>query len=139
MMYKNVFIAADFANKRNLAKVKVETGETKKNLFGKDKPVTKKINKYVDTNKKSDSLIDGASLANNMNLKMKELSEEGYEIISITPVESGSYNANHKMGSISSSKRIFSETEAVSGSTGYGYGYGYSYTEGIIITALKRN
>ena len=138
MSYKNVFVAADFANKRKLVEIEEDTGEVKKGLFGKEKPVTRKVEKYVDLKKKSDSLIDGRSLAAKMDLKMKELSEDGYTVFSVSPVISGSYSSNHKEGTISSSPRIFSDTEAVSGKTGYGYGYGYSYTEGFIITAIKQ-
>jgi hypothetical protein len=56
--------------------------------------------------------------------------EEGFEIISITPVLSGAYDYNTKH-----------ETSVMfhfAWGWGYGYGYGYSYTEGVVITARAR-
>ncbi|MEO1856718.1 MAG: hypothetical protein ABGY95_05045 [Rubritalea sp.] len=52
---------------------------------------------------------------------VEQLIEDGYEILSITPVTSGLWKHNHqKMGD-----------------GGWGYGYGYSITDGMSIIAKK--
>ncbi|WP_175443594.1 hypothetical protein [Chryseobacterium taeanense] len=54
-------------------------------------------------------------------------------IISIVPISSGRYNYQYSSEVISSSRRMFSETEKVIGGRSYGLGYGYIYTEGVLL------
>ena len=76
-------------------------------------------------------------MASDLDDAISELSEKGYEFVSITPVTSGAYNYDYKSSGVSSSKRIISGTEKVSGGGSYGYGYGYSYTEGFMLLMKK--
>jgi hypothetical protein len=46
-----------------------------------------------------------------------------YEVIAVTPLTSGAYNAVMKCG--------------WTGNGGVGYGYGYSFTKGVVITARR--
>jgi hypothetical protein len=62
----------------------------------------------------SDSEIDGERLQQDVQQAVDGLNEEGYDVVSLTPVESGAYNWSPE-----------------------GYSYGYSYTEGVIILARK--
>lgn len=65
--------------------------------------------------------------------KLGKWSSENIQIISISPITSGSYNYQFSSQGISSSPRLLSDTEKVSGGGSYGFGYGYSYTEGVLI------
>ncbi len=78
----------------------------------------------------SDCEIDGGQLAENLQSAISNLNEDGYEVISVSPIESGKYDykydyKTHSMGA--------------SGGAGYGYGYGYgfSHTEDLTIIARK--
>jgi len=73
----------------------------------------------------SDSEIDGGRLTQDLQQAVRQLNNDGYDVVSVTPVASGSYRWKY---------------EQAQGSTyggGYGYGYGYSYTEGIIFVAQR--
>jgi len=59
------------------------------------------------------SEIDGERLTSELRVEIQQLNNNGYEIVSITPVTSGKYNYQQW------------------------FSYGYSYTEGIIIVARK--
>lgn len=131
-MIKTIFIPAHFKPIiQNLAD-DVPTGETKKNWLGKEKQVTKRVvsPKIVGW---SDSEVDGERLSADINNELEKLSSQNAKIISIVPISSGRYNYQYSSEGISSSRRVFSETEKVSGGGSYGFGYGYSYTEGVLI------
>nr|WP_233174427.1 hypothetical protein [Elizabethkingia sp. ASV34] len=81
----------------------------------------------------SNSEIDGERLSADINNEIEKWSSQNIKIISISPITSGHYNYQYSSQGISSSKRVFSETEKVSGGGSYGFGYGYSYTEGVLI------
>jgi hypothetical protein len=68
---------------------------------------------------KIDSEIDADRLNSDLEIVIKSLNNDGYNIISITPITSARYD----MGTIG---------------TDAGWGYGYSFTEGIIVLALKQ-
>ena len=106
---------------------KVSTGEIKKGLLGGTKEITKEVTEWEQTGN-SECKIDGERLSSDMQIAIEELNREGYEIISVTPVISGSYSYHSDAGSIGT---------GLNGGWGYGYGYGYSYTEGVSIIAKK--
>jgi hypothetical protein len=116
--------------------VKVETGETKKGIFGGEKQIKRKEKQWEQTGW-SDCEIDSERLARDLQKIVSSLNQDGYSIKFITPVISGAYNYQFKAGKITSSPRIFSETEAVKGGASYGYGYGYSYTDSLLVHATK--
>jgi hypothetical protein len=64
--------------------------------------------------------IDGEQLTWDLQKAIAQLNNDGYEIVSVTPVISG-----------------YGTYKAETGAFGYSYGYGYSYTEGVIIVARK--
>lgn len=64
---------------------------------------------------------------------MEKWSSRNFRIILISPITSGRYNYQYSSQGISSSPRLLSDTEKVSGGGSYGFGYGYSYTEGVLI------
>ena len=133
-MTKVVFIKSYFRPVGKEETIEVPTGEIKTGFFGGEKKVTRKEKQWKQTGW-SDSEIDGEKLASDLKSVTNELKEQGYKITSITPVLSGAYNYKFSSRGISSSPRLFSETEAVSGGGSYGFGYGYSYTEGLIVVA----
>ncbi len=104
----------------------VSTGEKKKGFFGGEKDVTTKVKEWQQTGY-SDRWIDGKRLANDIANAVSELNNEGFEVVSITPITSGEYNYNFAQQKGSQNW----------GGSGYGYGYGYSYTEGVTIVAKK--
>lgn len=131
-MIKTIFIPAYFKPLVQNVAENVPTGETKRNWLGSEKPITKRVisEKIVGW---SDSEIDGARLSTDINTELEKWASENTRVISITPITSGHYNYQYNAQGISSSKRVFSETEKVSGGGSYGFGYGYSYTEGVLI------
>lgn len=132
LMVKTIFIPAHFKPIVSDVVENVPTGETKKNWFGSEKQITKR-----EVSKKitgwSDSEIDGERLSNDINNEIERLTSQNIRVVSITPLTSGRYNYQYSSEGISSSRRVFSETEKVSGGGSYGFGYGYSYTEGVLI------
>jgi hypothetical protein len=131
-MIKTIFIPAYFKPILQNVSENIPTGETKRNWLGAEKPITKRIvsEKVVGW---SDSEIDGERLSNDINSEVEKWSSKNVRIISISPITSGRYNYQYSSQGISSSPRLLSDTEKVSGGGSYGFGYGYSYTEGVLI------
>lgn len=128
---KVVFIKAPFKAVGREAPVNLPTGETKRGIFGGEKVVTRKELRWEQTGW-SDCEVDGEALAEQVSAAIRELNGSGHEIVSATPITSGSYAFKE----ISSSARLLRDTEAIEGG---GYGYGFSYTEGILLLARKIN
>lgn len=126
-MNKVVYVPAFFEPVGKNKTVKVATGEKKKGFFGGEKDVTRKETQWEQTGW-SDCRIDGERLANDLAEIVSSLNSEGYEIVSVTPVTSGSYNWKYELESGGYQN---------SGYGGYGYGYGYSFTNSLIVTAKK--
>lgn len=132
---KTFFVASRMAELGEYQKAEVETGETKKTLFGGEKKITKTKQIWVGNGKYSDCIVDGHYTAKMLNEKISELENEGYEIVSISPVESGNWSYKFD-GLMNKSQSLFSSRTTYGG--GYGYGYGYSYTSGYLILAKKK-
>lgn len=109
---------------KNVTK-KVATGETKKGFFGGDKPVKVDKTEWVKTGY-SDTEINSERLAEDIEKATTGLNQDGYRVVSVTPVISGAYDRAYKCG------------PEGDGGYGYGYGYGYSYTNSVIIIAEKK-
>ena len=135
-MDKVVYVKAYFRPIGKEVTVEVPTGETKKGLFGGEKQITRKEKQWKSTGW-SDCDIDGERLTEDLQRTIDALNKEGYSIKSITSILSGAYNYRYEVEDITSSPRIFRDTEAVKGGASYGYGYGYSYTESLIVHATK--
>jgi len=131
---KTIFVQSEFEKIYREKTVHRETGKMKKGLFGGIKPEKIKEKKLV-LDSVSDCKIDGRATSDSVNQVITDLVKEGFKILSITPVTSGSYKYDYRKGSISSSPRILYDTESVYGDSGYSYGYGFSYTEGVLILA----
>ncbi|WP_217704558.1 hypothetical protein [Pseudoalteromonas sp. McH1-7] len=100
--------------------VKVGTGQYKDGFFGQ-KEITTKEEKWEQTGW-SDKEIDGYQLQEDLQVAINDLNNDGFEVVSVSPITSGNYNwEKGPQGNIG----------------GYGYGYGYSYTEGMLIVAKK--
>lgn len=128
-MNKVVFIAAPFKPILEDLSVSVPTGEVKRGLFGGEKEVTRKERKTIQTGV-SDSKIDGEALSVAIGQAISELNKDGYDVISITPITSGSYDYRE----ISSSVRVMGGTEMMDGGA---WGYGYSFTSGVLLLGKK--
>lgn len=145
-MNKVVYVASCFLPVGENYTVKVATGEKKKGFFGGEKDVMIKETRFRQTGY-SDSEIDGIKLSEDIANAVHVLNEEGYEVVSISPMTSGRYDYDFKYkeisgggGSISMSMgNGNSHISNNSGGYGYGYGYGYSYTVGVVIVARKFN
>ena len=118
------YIAAHFVPIGKEQSVKVPTGKTKKTIFGNEKDVTTKEKQWVQTGY-SDKFIDGKRLAQDLKDAVDRLNTDGFEVISVTPVNSGNYGLEWNSG------------RSGDGGYGWGFGYGYSFTEGLIVTARK--
>ena len=126
-MNKVVHVPAYFAPVGENRTVKVPTGETKKGLFGGEKEVMKKEKQWVQTGY-SDCEVDSERLADDLERSIADLNSSGYEVVSVTPVTSGSYEWKYNVSSGGTNGN---------GYGGYGYGYGYSYTNSLIVVAKK--
>lgn len=125
-MNKVIYVPSFFKPIGKKVKKEVATGEKKKGFFGGEKDVTTKVEEWQQTGY-SDRYIDGERLASDIAKAVSELNNDGFEVVSITPVTSGDYNyqwAHQKGGQHW-------------GGSGYGFGYGYSYTEGMTIVAKE--
>jgi len=131
-MLKTIFIPAYFKPIVQDVFENIPTGETKKNWLGTEKQITKRVASQKITGW-SDSEIDGERLSTDINNEIEKWSSQNIRIISISPITSGRYNYQFSSQGISSSPRLLSDTEKVSGGGSYGFGYGYSYTEGVLI------
>jgi hypothetical protein len=118
--------ACFFSTDRKKVTKEVPTGEKKKGVCGGEKDVTQKVTEWQQTGY-SDRWVDGERLSVDISNAVAKLNEEGYEVVSVTPLTSGEYNYKWEL-----------HTGGVNlGGGGYGYGYGYSYTEGVTIIAKK--
>jgi hypothetical protein len=108
-MNRTVYIRALFKEIGECRTVQVPSG--KRGFLGHDRTTAEQ--RWVSEGY-SDSEIDGERLQRDVQQAVGELNEEGYEVVSLVPVESGAYNWSAE-----------------------GYSYGYSYTEGVIILAQK--
>ncbi|MFC4163889.1 hypothetical protein ACFOWU_09500 [Epilithonimonas zeae] len=109
-MIKTIFIPAHFKPIIQNVADNVPTGETKKNWLGQEKQITRRIvsPKIVGW---SDSEVDGKRLSKDITDELEKLSSQNVRVISIVPVSSGRYNYQYSSEGISSSRRVFSETE----------------------------
>lgn len=126
ILNKVVHVPAYFSPKFKEKTVKIPTGEKKKGFFG-EREVTRKEKQWVQTGF-SDCEIDSARLTQDLEATITTLNEEGYEVVSITPITSGAYSWEYNMSSGGYDNK---------GYGGYGYGYGYSYTDSLILIAKK--
>lgn len=116
----------------HIKKIKIgsETKLVEKGIF---KKVTEEVNVPVYEEREvwvktgiSETEIDGERLTNDLNNLLESIKNDGYEILSITPVISGAYKYDFKAPTFNADSR-----------PSYGWGYGYSYTEGLNILAKK--
>jgi hypothetical protein len=106
-----VFVPAKFKPISKKKDVEVGTGIHK---MGEE--LTEIHNKWIQIGW-SGREIDGFQLQKDVQKALYELNTDNFEVVSVSPVTSGSYKGNRD---------------------GYsGYGCGYSYTEGMIIIARK--
>ena len=124
-MNKITHIPAYFLPTGNYKTVKVSTGKTKQSISGYQKEVTKKEQQWEQTGW-SDSEIDSVKLSEDLMEAIKQLNNDSYEVISVTPITSGKYNYAHQHDNIKDGQ-----------SYGYGFGYGYSYTNSLIVVSRK--
>ncbi|HFT3112826.1 TPA: hypothetical protein ACH3IE_004993 [Salmonella enterica subsp. enterica serovar Paratyphi B] len=126
-MNKTVYVPSYFQPVYKEVTVKVPTGKTRRFLGIID--FEEKINKKEIVQKGwSDCQIDAERLSEDVNNTINNLNDNGFEVISITPVTSGYWGAKYDSGSITNG----------TGRGGYGYGYGYSYIEGVLILAKQK-
>jgi hypothetical protein len=108
-MDKTVYVPASFKEIRESRTIQVPSG--KRGFLGHERTIVEQ--RWV-TGGYSDCEIDGQRLQRDVQLVVDELNDGGYDIVSLVPVESGTYNWSPE-----------------------GYSYGYSYTEGVIVLARK--
>lgn len=80
--------------------------------------------------------VDMAQLDQDLNAAIEQLAEEGYEVMTITPITAGT--GAWKVDTINPKNfmnRIFSKD--TTGNAVYSYGYGFSYTQGFVILAKQ--
>lgn len=126
MINKVVFVEAKFKPVGKIKTVSIPTGEKKKGFFGGEKEVMTKEKRWEQTGW-SDCEIDGGQLSEDLQRAISNLNDEGYEVVSVSPVVSAKYDYRWEQQKGASSW----------GGSGYGYGYGYSYTEGLTVVAKK--
>jgi hypothetical protein len=121
-MNKIFFVPSKMCASEKTKKKAAPTGNSKK-VFGGvlSVPDTKRVEEVVPTGV-SDCQVDNVTLAFDLEAKLHELKVNGYVIVNITPIISGTYSYNAQW-SIKFSA---------------GYGCGFSYTHGMMIIARKQ-
>lgn len=126
IMNKTVYVPSFFQPIYKEVTVKVPTGNTKRFLGIID--IDEKIRqKKIIQDGWSDCQIDGERLNEDINNVLNKLNQDNYEVISISPITSGTWAYKYQQNDINNGN----------GKGSYGYGYGYSYTEGVVILAKK--
>ncbi|PRA75576.1 hypothetical protein CQ054_22860 [Ochrobactrum sp. MYb29] len=108
ILNKTIFIQAFHKKLWKDEAIDVPTGEVRKGVFGRAKPVLEKQTELVQVGF-SDCEIDGERLASDVQSATEQLQAEGFKLVSLTPVISGDRSN----------------------------GYGYSFTEGVIMISQK--
>lgn len=121
-MNRVVYVPAHFTDVGRYEKVEVPTGKTVKTFFGQELDVTRTEERFIKTGS-SDCDVHGQRLAEDIERAVAQLNHEGYEVVTITPITTGSYRAVRENG-------LFGELNE-------GFGYGFSYTKGVVITARR--
>lgn len=93
-----------------------------------EEPVYEYVDEHVPTGQFSDVDIDHDAFGNEIESACNYLHEEGYEVVSITPVLRGVHRHEFRTGEITKGN----------GPVGYGFGYGYSLTSAFMILAKLR-
>ncbi len=119
-MNKVVHIPAYWAELGENRSKKTPTGEKAKNHWGLVTKVYVEETEWVKTGI-SDCRIDSLRLSKDLANAIETLNNDGYEVVTVTPITSGTYD-----------KGIFMIGDG-------SYGYGYSYTNSLIVTARKIN
>lgn len=109
---------------------KVGTGEYKKSLFGKGAEKMKNEKVWIKTGY-SDCSVDGIATNDRLNEMISKIEKDGFDIVTITAVTSGSWK--YETGSLRNESGVIIKNQTNAG--GWGYGYGYSFTSGYIISA----
>ena len=125
-----VFVKSTFIEVGEYRSIDVPTGQTKKNMFGKEVPITRQEQQYVVTGK-SDCKIDGAQLAKDTNKAVLELEGKGFRVVSITPIVSGDWNVSN--GNVTKVEGMIIDRNV---KTDW-FAYGFSYTDGVLIVAVQ--
>lgn len=136
-MEKVVLVKSYFVPIFNEVTIKVPTGETKQSFWCGKKEILRK-EKQLEQTGYSDCIVDSQRLAQDLQDAIDILYNEGFKVKTIVPVISGHYDYKYQAQGMSSSTRIFRETEKVSGGASFGYGYGFSYTDSLIVIAEKK-
>jgi len=89
---KVIYVPAFFTPTGENVTKKVPTGEKEIGFFGGEKDVTKDVEVWLQTGH-SDCRIDGERLANDITQTVNELNQNGYEVVTVTPVTSGEHKA----------------------------------------------
>lgn len=118
-----VYIPAKFATVGKRHVVQVPMGKTKSGWFGKQ-PIMAEETKFEPTGT-SDCNINVGQLADEIAADVQVLNEEGYEVVTVTPLITGDYDYRTRW--------------SFWGCAAADYGYGYSYTKGVVITARRMN
>lgn len=126
--------------KQRQDKVQVGTEAVEKtSIMGKKKLVEKPVfeiqTKQVATGKSIETMPNLADLATRIEDLCNGLHDDGYDVLSIMPVQFGNFNfatdKNHEM-------RSFVADGGGGYGWGHGYGYGFGLTRGVIVTGQDR-
>ena len=98
-----------------------------------EKPIFEKREEEVGTGKYEFGTPDVAGLADEVAASCNAIHEDGYDVVSIMPMQFGDWNHQHKV------KERTSMTRDGIGYGGYGFGYGMGTTRGVIITGKLRS
>lgn len=121
-MIKTVWVKAYNQKKGVWEEYEEPTGEVKKGIFG-EKALTITKRRWIEFDVDTDHIIDGERLSLDTEKTLNQLANDGFEILSITPVISGRYSwTDYGTGHV--------ETPTCAS-------WGYSLTEGVMITARK--
>ena len=88
-----------------------------------EKPIYEYVEEKLPTGNPSDTNPNSVELGISVETACNDLADEGYEVISITPILRGVHAHQYSSGGLKKG----------TGTGGFGYGYGYSLTDSLLI------
>jgi len=137
--YKHILVPVDMDEAYETRTIRRQTGtrtvQKTKGILNPERvtseePVYEYVEEQLPTGHPSDTFPNSAAAGKSVEKACNQLAEEGYEVISITPILRGVHAHEYNSGNLKKG----------TGHSGFGYGYGYSLTDSLLIIGkLKDN
>lgn len=130
--YKHILVPVHMDEAYETRTIRRQTGtktvQKTKGLLNPEKviaeePVYEYVEEQLPTGNLSDTEPNATEAGMNVEAACNQLADEGYDVISITPILRGMHSHQFSAGNLKKG----------TGASGFGYGYGYSLTDSFLI------